>query len=444
MLAWMSYAVTIALGAGLAAAALETALRRGDLPARGVWVAALIASILVPAAALLPDAAGGASGVLTLEVAEGIGETAAGLRETASGAAASLGLPLPDPDPVLAGMWGISSAVTLAWLGRSLLGLRRRLRAGRSYRAGEVTVHVAEDLGPAALRGPWGRPRVILPDWIRELDVGERRLVLEHEREHLRSGDPQLVILAYAAAAAAPWCLPLWWQVRRLRRAVELDCDRRVVGSGVEPAEYGDLLLTAGSLRSGQSLATPLFGSGSGLEARIRGLAPTPTDSRLGRAGLSLAVAVTAVVAAGSVPMPGSPLTAPDPSAAASANASPPAPASDGPDRDDWDVVRLDRLREAADGDTVDSLRDLAERRIMPRVQVEYRLDDAGEVREVRMLQRSRSPELNEKFRELAVDTDPTVAPHGNRVGEDVLRLWIVYNPDEMLEPETNARKGLE
>lgn len=440
MLAWMSYALAISLGAGLTASALETALRHHDLPARGVWAAAILASILVPAAALLPDAGGGAAGVLTLDVAADVGETAAGLREAASGAASALGLPLPDPGPILAGVWAVSSAATLAWFGRCLLALRRRLRAGRSHRVRGVTVHVAEDLGPAALRVPGGRPAVILPEWIRELSPDERRLALEHEREHLRCGDPQLVLAARAAAAAAPWCLPLWWQARRLRRAVELDCDRRVLGSGVEPADYGDLLLTAGALRSGGSLATPLFGSETGLETRIRGLAPDPPDSRPGRAGLSLALAATAVIAAGSVPMPGSPFPTSDPTGAAS----PPDPVHAPPARDGWDVVRLDRLREAADGDTVDSLGDLTERRIMPRAQVEYRVDDAGDVREVRLLHRSRSPRLNAKFRELAVDTDPTTGPHANRVEEDVLRLWIVYNPDEMLEPDTNTRKGFE
>jgi hypothetical protein len=32
--------------------------------------------------------------------------------------------------------------------------------------------------------------------------------------------------------AALPWNVALWWQLMRLRAAIELDCDKRVVADG--------------------------------------------------------------------------------------------------------------------------------------------------------------------------------------------------------------------
>ena len=37
------------------------------------------------------------------------------------------------------------------------------------------------------------------------------------------------------AVVLMPWNLPLWWQWRRLRFAIEVDCDARVLASGRIP-----------------------------------------------------------------------------------------------------------------------------------------------------------------------------------------------------------------
>ena len=39
-----------------------------------------------------------------------------------------------------------------------------------------------------------------------------------------------------------PWNLALWWQLRRLRLAVEMDCDNRVVAALGDPNPYGCFL----------------------------------------------------------------------------------------------------------------------------------------------------------------------------------------------------------
>ncbi|UUZ52386.1 hypothetical protein LP419_22985 [Massilia sp. H-1] len=43
--------------------------------------------------------------------------------------------------------------------------------------------------------------------------------------------DPQLLGLALLVLVAMPWNLPMWWQLRRLRHAIEVDCDARVLAA---------------------------------------------------------------------------------------------------------------------------------------------------------------------------------------------------------------------
>jgi len=47
-----------------------------------------------------------------------------------------------------------------------------------------------------------------------------------------------------------PWNLPLWWQLRRLRFAVEIDCDARVLRRGYDVSRYGETLIAVGERQS--------------------------------------------------------------------------------------------------------------------------------------------------------------------------------------------------
>jgi hypothetical protein len=70
-------------------------------------------------------------------------------------------------------------------------------------------------------------------------------LVIAHELEHASSGDPLLAFAGTCAVVLMPWNVPLWWQLARLRLAIELDCDARVVARRTECAlTYGRLLLS--------------------------------------------------------------------------------------------------------------------------------------------------------------------------------------------------------
>jgi hypothetical protein len=65
-----------------------------------------------------------------------------------------------------------------------------------------------------------------------------------------------LLAVAPLAVIAMPWNLPMWWMVRSLRLAIELDCDRRVLARGISAESYGRVLIdVAGQRQPALSLA---------------------------------------------------------------------------------------------------------------------------------------------------------------------------------------------
>jgi bla regulator protein blaR1 len=75
-----------------------------------------------------------------------------------------------------------------------------------------------------------------------------------------------------------PWNLAMWWQIRRLCLAVEMDCDNRVVSALGDATAYGELLLKVAQAGSRGPRLQPAFLGGIGtLERRLVALlAPTP------------------------------------------------------------------------------------------------------------------------------------------------------------------------
>ena len=94
-----------------------------------------------------------------------------------------------------------------------------------------------------------------------------------------------MLALAQLALLVMPWNLALWWQIRRLRVAVELDCDARVLRSG-DVRFYGDLLLDVARPRQARLIGVTAFAeravevlaavaeNGRGPVARARDLRP--------------------------------------------------------------------------------------------------------------------------------------------------------------------------
>jgi beta-lactamase regulating signal transducer with metallopeptidase domain len=212
----------------------------------------------------------------------------------------------PPSDRTLLTAWAAASGLLLSYfLGANALLRRRALRWRRETVLGREVL-VSEATGPALL-GTW-RPRIVVPRWFMQESPATQALILQHEEQHVTARDPLLLQVAMLIAVAAPWNLPLWWQLRRLRRAIEMDCDARVLRRGVEPAAYGEVLLAVTRRISTQPRGMVAMGAPvSSLELRIRNLAPDPSRHSIWRAAQAMlvwAVGIGAAIALEAPPLP--------------------------------------------------------------------------------------------------------------------------------------------
>jgi bla regulator protein BlaR1 len=153
---------------------------------------------------------------------------------------------------------------------------RRRGTPGGPTIVDGVPVMLTDSMGPATVG--LLRTRVLIPRWVLALPGVQRQYVLHHEDEHRSAHDAHLLFVASLALLLMPWNLALWWQLRRLHLAVEMDCDNRVVRSLGDPIAYGDLLLKVAQAASrGPRLQPALLGGIGMLEHRLTVLlAPAP------------------------------------------------------------------------------------------------------------------------------------------------------------------------
>jgi beta-lactamase regulating signal transducer with metallopeptidase domain len=318
ILSWMLYASLIALLLSLAAWALEGVVRQRGGPVRGVWTAALIVSLALPAVALVVRPVSESAAVAS---APGLAAAPAPVAaatlvwtewtEPLASAAAAVHRKRPDLDPWLLALWGAASVGIAVALTRSYFSLARRRRRWRRADVEGRSVWISEDTGPAVVGVFPGR--VVVPEWLLDASDVERRIVLAHEEEHVRARDPVLLWSALLLWAAMPWNVGLWWIHRRIRRAVEVDCDRRVLTSGVDPKTYSRLLLDVGERGTAHRLAVAALSEHpSFLERRIRVILASKSRWWLGRACASAVLATGLVLGACEVDRPASSLVRKD------------------------------------------------------------------------------------------------------------------------------------
>jgi hypothetical protein len=174
-------------------------------------------------------------------------------------------------------VWIVCSAATLVILTFVHLRMRRVRRAWPAAELQGRRVRIAPSLGPAVVGVV--NPEIVVPQWLLHRTDEEQQMVVAHESEHLRGWDHLLLGGATLAVALVPWHPAVWWMLSRLRLAIELDCDARVLRRGVPARRYGAVLIDlAGQCSGFQVGATALADEASHLERRL--LAMKPTISR--------------------------------------------------------------------------------------------------------------------------------------------------------------------
>jgi beta-lactamase regulating signal transducer with metallopeptidase domain len=305
---WMIYAIALSAIVAGAALALDRVAYIWNANRRGVWMIALFTAIALPLVSLAPRRVAAPAPSVSfsgierqsfLVARDGANHGASPVQRMR---AAMTNVPAVN-DRYAAGVWLVLSAAMVLGFGVGAARLHRlRARWTNDVVEGE-RVLVSEDVGPAVVG--MLRPRIVLPSWVLALGPAEREQMVSHEIEHVRAGDPTVLFAAALAVALLPWNPLVWFIVRRLRLALEIDCDRRVLARDARPREYGMLLLTVGARSNGAlqftaSLAEPrLF-----LERRIIAM----TSSRHARPIVAslpfVGIALFATAAAAQTPHP--------------------------------------------------------------------------------------------------------------------------------------------
>ena len=240
---FMSYVVLLAAAIGACGVVLEATLER-SLPRRWIWLSCLVATLAATGLAMVWPASASES-VVTRSLASStlLGEpTTSLLRATPAGSSFDV---LAVADAVLPFAWLLSSVGLLLMIVIGAGRLRRERSRARPTALAGHPVLVSESIGPAVagLRSPV----VFIPNWVLALDEASQRLLMAHEIEHVRQRDTTVLFAGGLAAALVPWNPVIWWMVRRLRLAVEQDCDARVLAAHPGVRRYADLLLVAAS-----------------------------------------------------------------------------------------------------------------------------------------------------------------------------------------------------
>lgn len=282
----MAFLFVVSVVACMAAALVETGLRSMGAPTRFAWMGALIMGPVLLAVGALARLRAGAPPAPP-QWAPVIEMPALNM---ASAGAAS-------------GGFGLEELAALAWIlaGLGLLALVARthrvlLRERAGWESTQVLgrdVYVSADRGPA-VAGVWS-PWIVLPRWVLALPERELRMVLLHEEEHLRARDTHLLGTALAVVALSAWNPLTWFQFRRMRAAMEVDCDRRVLREVPDRATYGASLLSVAARSSGPSLGLAAFTERS-LNLKRRILTMTAKTSRRTALGGGVLVVLGLVV----------------------------------------------------------------------------------------------------------------------------------------------------
>jgi TonB family protein len=300
MLTWMLSALAFGACVALVATAAQPFARVLGRPTRWIWTVALAVAALWPvvstlALLLLPSLRESAAPLSAIRVVPDASVLGAA---TSAGAMQLVG-------QVVLALWALATLLLGVRLVRALVALRRVRDAAEQRVVDGVEVLVSDDIGPATIG--LRRHAVLVPRSVLGLDEPLRRLVLRHECEHRVARDPWLLLATGIAVVLFPWNAALWVIARRLRLALETDCDARVLDAGGDPVRYGRLLLLLAQGQRAVPLALTLAAPPSQLERRIvamRTRLARPRPLHLVVAGSVLVLGIAGACSAGAPDAP--------------------------------------------------------------------------------------------------------------------------------------------
>jgi len=281
---WMLYALAVGALVVIATLVLErVAIARG-WPLRLVWVAGLVLASALPVVNAIRQSIPHEAGPIPIMP---FVVTMPAVTVQPSGYDWTFAL-----NRGLEATWATMSILLLARLAWAMIGLRRSRRTWPMREIDGTPVRLAPNVGPAVIG--LRSMDVVLPEWIVTLDAPLRAIVLRHENEHRRARDPHLLFGAAVGVALMPWNPAMWFAARRLRLAIEIDCDQRVLRAHPSPERYAMLMLTIAQRRGvAPTLFAPMLSeSATQLERRI--VAMRSTTRRLAR-GTAIAASAIAV-----------------------------------------------------------------------------------------------------------------------------------------------------
>lgn len=293
---WIFGALLFSAMCGVAAWAAERALRVLGVATRWPWAFAMVAAVCWPLVA--PMVLNSAPVAMTAPTIGSMTDVsmATPIAVQSAWRLTRDALWSGQYDRLLVWLWALASLALIAQTLSAIVTLRRmRKHAGVQQVDGEWVL-VNDALGPAVIGVL--HPAIVVPSWFMALDQDLRALVLRHEREHCRANDAVLVWMSVIATTVLPWNAAIWWIARRLRLAMEIDCDARTLRGNTNRAQYGKLLLLIAQHKMSARFAPALSYSTSQLHRRIRAMTPSRVRFRSAHIVGSATVVVVALLAA--------------------------------------------------------------------------------------------------------------------------------------------------
>ncbi len=255
-------------------------LRRASAGVRhNVWLAAMLAVAVVPAALSIPLGAIPSAARIAVPV----------LAAAPQIAARKLPMILP---AICLLIWAAGAAIVLA---RLIVGMAAATRISRSARPLDGVLYSSLATTPMT----WGflRPVVILPAYAASWTAAERDLVLRHEHAHIARHDCLWQMLA-SLLTAVFWFHPLIWVANaRLRYEAEGAADDLVLTAGAAPSDYAGRLLDVARRLHGPAAPAVVIAMvrRPDLETRVRSI--LDPSSRRASAGIFVRCAIALAAA---------------------------------------------------------------------------------------------------------------------------------------------------